>query len=69
MSSRFQQFVHCVENGIDCGARNAYGVTRVWYAHPRPAPNEDRQFVVDYDDNGDPFRVQRVGQRRVIHYA
>ena len=62
---RFTQLLRMVESGRDLGARKNRNATVVGYEC-----SKRRRFVVDYDnETGDAFRIQRVGQRRVIHYA
>ena len=62
---RFVQLLRMVESGRDLGARQNRISKVVGYEC-----SKRRRFVVDYDnETGDAFRIQRVGQRRVIHYA
>ena len=64
---RFKTLLHMIETGAGGNAWDYHTITDVWYCDTGP---KRRQFVVTYDRmTGDAFRIQRVGQRKVVHYA
>lgn len=71
--NRFEMLLEMIRNGeeLDClgGRHNSAGLqyTTVVY---RDLGSKCRQFVVDYNDaTGGAWRIQRIGQRKVVHYA